>query len=204
MSTRTDRISGLPRAYENPSLTVAASARMGRCVACPVADVTRGACVSAQAAAKNVSASRANTGTDENALTSTPPMTGPRNSPVCSPTATSAFARGSSSLETRDGRMLPLAGQKNESAMPKAAAMEKQAQICTAWADTSTHSAETSAPLTRCEQIMTCRGDHLSVIAPPTSIRTPLQPTLQSMTSARVAAEWLMERTSQAKATWYA
>lgn len=59
-------------------------------------------------------------------------MTGPRKSAVCSPTATSAFAWGSSSLRTREGRMLPLAGQKNESATPKAAAMAKQAQICTA------------------------------------------------------------------------
>jgi hypothetical protein len=54
---------------------------------------------------------------------------------------------------------------------------------------TQSHGAPTTAPLPRCEQIMTARGDHLSVTTPQASTSTPLHPTLQIMTSARVAAE---------------
>lgn len=116
-------------------------------------------------------------------------MTGPTKTAVCSPTATMALALGSSSVDTSEGRMLPLAGQKNESAIPNAAAMAKNDHTCTACSAVSRHRTPTRIPLLRWEQSIMNRGDHLSVTAPPTRTRAPLQATLQIMTSAKTAAE---------------
>jgi hypothetical protein len=74
------------------------------------------------AAMKNVIALTARTAEGENAVITAPPSSGPANIATCSPAAITALAAGRSPASTRSGSMLPLAGQKNASASPKAAA----------------------------------------------------------------------------------